>query len=188
MKKSKIYGIVRTLLRKNFVSCGNRGECMKKKFKKYQNNVILTIGVILVAIIAFGAGRLSLVRESKPIVIRDGENVIQASAEGVFNGGEADNKNSEIKINSSDDNIVNINSPAKAQKTSAYSLKDLEKYPGMFVASKSSTKYHWPWCSWAKRIKPENQVWYKNEAEAKADGKTKCSYFEDNAPWDYKEP
>lgn len=44
-----------------------------------------------------------------------------------------------------------------------------------FVASKNSDKYHIPTCQWAKRIKPENVVCYKDQSAAEAAGKQKCS-------------
>jgi len=43
---------------------------------------------------------------------------------------------------------------------------------GKFVASKSGTKYHYPWCSGAKRIKDENKVWFNTVEEARAAGYT----------------
>ncbi len=41
---------------------------------------------------------------------------------------------------------------------------------GGYVASKSGTKYHLPWCSGAKRIKEENKIWFKTKSEAEAAG------------------
>lgn len=49
---------------------------------------------------------------------------------------------------------------------------------GEVVASKSGTKYYYPWCSGVSRIKEENKVWYKSIEEAKTAGLTpasKCS-------------
>lgn len=43
---------------------------------------------------------------------------------------------------------------------------------GKVVASKEGSKYHYPWCSGAKRIKPENLVEYESIAAAKAAGLT----------------
>ena len=40
------------------------------------------------------------------------------------------------------------------------------------VASKNSDKYHFTWCSGAKRIKEENKLWFNTEAEAIAQGLT----------------
>jgi hypothetical protein len=38
------------------------------------------------------------------------------------------------------------------------------------VASKSGTKYHFPWCSGAKRILPENKITFPSPKEARAAG------------------
>lgn len=43
---------------------------------------------------------------------------------------------------------------------------------GGYVASKSGTKYHLPWCGGAKQIKEENKIWFKTKAEAEAAGYT----------------
>jgi hypothetical protein len=41
---------------------------------------------------------------------------------------------------------------------------------GQVVASKTGAKYYLPWCATAKRIKPENQVWFASQEAAKAAG------------------
>ncbi|MCR4283830.1 MAG: hypothetical protein NUV64_00725 [Parcubacteria group bacterium] len=41
---------------------------------------------------------------------------------------------------------------------------------GVIVASKNGTKYHFPWCSGALRIKDENKIWFESEDEAKKAG------------------
>jgi len=40
------------------------------------------------------------------------------------------------------------------------------------VGSKNSTKYHFPWCSGALRIKPENLITFSSYEEARAAGYT----------------
>jgi len=40
----------------------------------------------------------------------------------------------------------------------------------VFVGSKNSNKYHIPTCSYAKRIKPENIVCFKDKADAEMKG------------------
>jgi len=42
------------------------------------------------------------------------------------------------------------------------------------VVSKNSDKYHFTWCSGAKRIKEENKLWFETEAAAQAAGYTKA--------------
>jgi Metal binding domain of Ada len=41
---------------------------------------------------------------------------------------------------------------------------------GKYVASKSGTKYHLPWCGSAKSIKEENKVWFETKEEAEKAG------------------
>ena len=43
---------------------------------------------------------------------------------------------------------------------------------GKYVASRSGTKYHLPWCSGAKRIKEKNKIWFETEEAARAAGLT----------------
>jgi len=45
---------------------------------------------------------------------------------------------------------------------------------GKFVGSLQSDKYHYPTCCWAKEIKPENEIWFKNAEDAKAHGYKPC--------------
>ncbi len=40
----------------------------------------------------------------------------------------------------------------------------------LFVASKSGTKYHFPWCPGAQSIKEENKVWFNTKEEAEKAG------------------
>ncbi|MEA2112858.1 MAG: hypothetical protein U9P50_02710 [Patescibacteria group bacterium] len=46
---------------------------------------------------------------------------------------------------------------------------------GKYIASKNSDKYHAPWCSGARRIKEENQIWFNNKEEAESAGYTPAS-------------
>lgn len=41
-----------------------------------------------------------------------------------------------------------------------------------YVASKSGTKYHLPWCPGAKQIKEENKVWFATKTDAEKAGYT----------------
>lgn len=43
---------------------------------------------------------------------------------------------------------------------------------GSLVASKNGTKYHFPWCSGAQRIKEENKIWFNSTKEAREGGYT----------------
>lgn len=41
---------------------------------------------------------------------------------------------------------------------------------GQFVASKSGSAYHFPWCPGALRIKEENKIWFNTAEEAESQG------------------
>lgn len=43
------------------------------------------------------------------------------------------------------------------------------------VASKSGTKYHFPWCPGAQQMKEENKIYFASRAEAEAAGYSKAS-------------
>ena len=41
---------------------------------------------------------------------------------------------------------------------------------GKYVASRNGTKYHYPWCSGAKRISEANKIWFNTVEEAVSAG------------------
>ena len=41
---------------------------------------------------------------------------------------------------------------------------------GKIIGSKNGTKYHFPWCAGAQRIKEENKRWFDSVAAARASG------------------
>jgi len=43
---------------------------------------------------------------------------------------------------------------------------------GRYLGSKNGTKYYTPGCAGAKRIKPENYIWFSDEEDAKLQGYT----------------
>jgi len=45
---------------------------------------------------------------------------------------------------------------------------------GMFVGSVNSDVYHYPTCTYAQRIYPENQIWFSSSDEARAHGYRPC--------------
>jgi len=45
---------------------------------------------------------------------------------------------------------------------------------GQFVGSLESDKYHYPSCRWAKKILPENEIWFASSEEARAAGYVPC--------------
>lgn len=129
-------------------------------FKKNQADIAIVAGFVLVAAIAFGAGRLSapeIIRN--PIVIEE--------------------PNSTSSVNLSG----NVSQPLIGTRQGSAAATSER---GSFVSSRGGTKYYWPWCSWAQRIKPENQVWFKSEDEAKAAGYSPSVCIQQQAPAGYK--
>lgn len=44
----------------------------------------------------------------------------------------------------------------------------------VFVGSIKSDKYHYPSCQWAKKIKPENEIWFSSSQDARNQGYVAC--------------
>lgn len=126
-----------------------KAKDLKKFFIKNEDKIVLIIGIILIVLISFGAGRLTAVRGPKePIKIEDyGLASVEKTIESQQQEG----------IKGSDDR-------------EGESVKKSEKKQGMFVGSIKSNKYHLPDCSWAKRIKPENIIWFESVEDAEAKG------------------
>jgi Metal binding domain of Ada len=44
----------------------------------------------------------------------------------------------------------------------------------VFVGSIKSDKYHYPSCTWAEKIKPENEIWFSSSQDARNHGYVPC--------------
>ncbi len=69
------------------------------------------------------------------------------------------------------------NSATESHQNGSYTaqtaaLGNIEAISGSYVASKNGTKYHYPWCSGAQRIKDENKLWFDTIEEARVAGYT----------------
>ena len=103
--------------------------------------------LVLTAVLAFGLGRLSRLEElHEPILIEETANASTGLTE------------------AQDQNPVT--QPTTQKAPGADSAK------GLYVASKTGTKYYLPWCSGVSRIKEENKVWFKTKEEAVKKGLT----------------
>jgi len=135
--------------------------------RRNQADIAIFIGFILVAVIAFGTGRLSapeIVRN--PIMIEEPNT---SSASVILND-------------------VSQSLGAAAGDGAITALENQVSAKGLFVASRGGTKYHWPWCSYAQNIKPENQIWFNSEKEAQAAGYSPCACIASKAPAGYQKP
>jgi len=123
-------------------------EDIPKKIKGFmdeQEHLVIVLIIVLVAFASFGMGRLSKIESMKePLRIEGaGAIVVEAVGGGVLSAEIADNTD------------------PNTQETT-----------GALVGSKNGSKYHYPWCSGAKRIKPENIVNFASSAEAQKAGYT----------------
>ena len=142
----------------------------KDLWVKYESKIILATGIILVAILAFEAGILQGQKwQQKPLIIEKPVQTRIITPESQTPS-QAPNSTPE---NQNQTKTTTTNATSENQKQSA--TTNIIPQDCALVGSKNSTKYHLPTCQWAKRIKPENLVCFKNEEEAKSKGYTPCS-------------
>lgn len=116
---------------------------------KIKGDLYIVIIIILVGTLSYGLGKISNYEKDKtPIsVLKTKEYLLSTVLE----------SNSEI-------NNVQINNDQNPVKNN-----------GVVVASKSGTKYYYPWCTGVSRIKEENKVWFDTIEGARATGLTPAS-------------
>jgi len=125
----------------------------KLKLKPLEQEIILIMIIILIALISFGLGRLSKIRENKtPITIENISGNI-----------------SEFQIGNSG---KNVSAPAAQTGEKPKGIPSASYGEKLFVASKTGTKYHYPWCPGALNIKEENKIWFSSREEAEKAGYT----------------
>ena len=101
--------------------------------------------IVLVAVISFGLGRLSKIREEKtPITIENASSMSDIDEK--TNG-------AGIMLEHNSSTISNFPSSSK-----------------IFVASRNGKKYYYAWCESANVIKEQNRVWFSTQAEAEKAG------------------
>jgi len=125
-----------------------------KIVKKHQSDILLTIAIVLISLISFGAGWLT-----SPKI----------------------NNDSQIIIQELPNNPVTASAVTASTETEKEKIEENSK-EGKFVGSINSNKYHWPDCPWAKKIAVQNQRWFSSEEEAQKAGYVRCGNFEKYAP------
>lgn len=67
--------------------------------------------------------------------------------------------------------VENLTGAVLARTDFQLSISDINSnIEKLFVASKNGSKYHYPWCSGAKRMKEENKIWFATKEEAEKAG------------------
>ncbi len=119
------------------------------KFKAFFSNTeyLLALLIIVVSLVSFYLGRVSVGEgRNEVLTVPMKATVIESKA--------AQNKD-----------ILSTTTPVVEKKVATET----------YVASKSGTKYHLPWCPGAKQIKEENKVWFATKADAEKAGYTPAS-------------
>ena len=124
---------------------------IKDFWVKNEKKIVLAVGLILIAAIAFEAGFLHGQKyQQKPLIIEKAAVVSSEAQSAPANPSQASNS---------------------AQQASITPISRITRPPNCaFVGSKNSNKYHLPTCRFAKLIKPENIVCFASAQAAVAKG------------------
>ena len=106
------------------------------------NDLFLGLVVILVAIGAFGLGRLSKIEGAR----------------------------APIRIENEPAQTADTFSRISDGKATSAAPQAIAQTGDTFIASKSGTKYYFPWCSGAQKIAPANRITFSSQDQAKAAG------------------
>ncbi len=120
-----------------------------------QDRLVVSAIIILIGLLAYGVGKLTT------LTAQDTQVKILYPEQGAVKGVSTSTVPTDTK--------VNVTSTTPAQKN----ISSVSENTGdIVVASKSGTKYHYPWCSGAKRISPINLVTYASIYDARKAGLT----------------
>jgi hypothetical protein len=125
-------------------------EKSKRAFEKIERKDFFFTAVILfVGLASFGLGRISRIEESRaPIEMTQSAAISQATPPSRLKSGHLPlDKGQDISVNSG----------------------------GVVIASKSGTKYHFPWCAGASQISEKNKISFSSIEEARKAGYTPAS-------------
>lgn len=160
------------------------GEVFKKGFRDFGNLFLLFLCLIFSGLIGFeigkGAGVSSQASEASP-EIRVGEidlDTMPASEYASLQG-----LQSELLQNAG--SPLSPSSPVSggvsqiAAVSQAISPQAPSQGSTVVVASKSGSKYHYPWCGGAKQIKEENKIFFNSPQEARNAGYTPAANCKD---------
>lgn len=119
----------------------------------HERGLYFALLVVVLTTLSFGLGRLSVVEQNRePVRIE-----LPALASAPVSTGEGSKP---------------YLTPASATKASNPGPNVKTGSSAVVVASRSGTKYHFPYCGSAKTIKPENLITFPSEAAAQSAGYT----------------
>jgi hypothetical protein len=128
----------------------NTKDCIysPEKGLKIKGDLFIVLLLILVGTASFGLGKLSSLEKRKtPISILKTKELLTATVAESFDTNTSSNVNSKTQT----------------------------QWKGIVLASKSGTKYYYPWCTGVSRIKEENKVWFLSIEDARSAGLTPAS-------------
>jgi len=135
---------------------------IKEFFLKNEQKIVLVVAFCLISAISFEFGVLQGQKwQQKPLII---EKPINTPVDTQNAQKEASGELGKAQVTTLQTKAT-ANNPTASMSGCAY------------VGSRNSNKFYLPTCSYAKRVKPENLVCFKNAEEALAQGRTesKCT-------------
>lgn len=118
-------------------------------FKSIPESVLITVLVVLVSVVSFALGRISV-----------SEN---ASCQDLI-------YQEDLFITDNCPNFLQGKNISDEDADASDEEEEVFDSTGTLVGSKNSDKYHYPWCPGALRIKDENKVWFASKEEAEKAG------------------
>jgi len=115
----------------------------KSGVKSRQHELFLGSCILLIAVISYNLGQINSLKKT-PVSVRESAG-----------------------LNADLFDAVKSNPPAQRDSLNKVEPQKLDT---RVVVSKNSDKYHYSWCSGAKRIKSENQIWFSSAQEAESRG------------------
>lgn len=125
---------------------------------KHQNDLFVAALIFLVSMMSFGLGRLSLSWPQKvPITITSNDEIrsMNYATTSFYNTSRTFPRG-----------IGKVRDKSGANPDA----KLIQNSMGAYVASKSGSSYHFPWCPGALKIKEGNKIWFETREEAVSRG------------------
>jgi hypothetical protein len=122
---------------------------ISRKFKDLflDSELFLAVLILLVAVVSFGLGRMSIVAESL----------------------NSDGQTAKVRLTTA----LTPNQQTTPSSPSAPAEESVDvSANGNYVASKNGARYHLPWCPGAQQMNEENKIWFDTKEEAEIAGYT----------------